>query len=131
MFSLFWFEQFSGVKKPKAKKHQWIEFLTWVKLNTLVGKFQLFIKLYNDPEVIYVEHFENNILVFIFFPETVFWKFLPCLTWSQNEGQGLNYCVKVASQKFLSEVKLSIFINYFLLHCIVVLVILNTFFSQK
>ena len=42
----------------------------------------------------------------------MFWKFLQWLAWSRNKGQGLNYHIKVASQKFLSEIKLPIFIFF-------------------
>ena len=47
-----------------------------------------------------------------------FLKFIRWLTWSINKGQGLNYRIKVASQKFKwSEVKRPILTIFFRLFC--------------
>ena len=80
------------------KIHEWIEFLTRVKLSKFVGKFLVLFKLYDGPQVIYVERSEN--------------RFLQRLTWPRNKRQGLNYHVKIVSQRFLSEMKLPIFIFF-------------------
>ena len=56
--------QFNGNKAKKI--HQWIGFLTRVKLSEFVGKFLVFFKLYDGTQVISVEPTENNLHLYFF-----------------------------------------------------------------
>ena len=73
-FILIWrtvalYIQFDGNKAKKM--HEWIEFLTRVKLSKFVGKFLVFFRLYDGTQVIYVERSENNTCFYIFSRDSV------------------------------------------------------------